>query len=181
MSTVNINFQVINTNDPASILIGDQSNWGVAKNKPAYLIITPPGSTQTITLTFGKHKLMPLTSVSLGLSCVSSNCDGQTYEDLDDGVWEFCLQSAFEGLNKKRYYLKDDQLRQEIAKIMVRLVDTQGFSFKRTQSTDDFAIIHNMLDTANYLIMEGRNVDAMKAYNEAVKLVEKYKHCKECI
>ena len=64
---------------------------------------------------------------------------------------------------------------------MVRLVDTQGFSFKRTQATDDFAIIHNMLDTANYLIMEGRNVDAMKAYNEAVKLVEKYKHCKNCI
>ena len=94
---------------------------------------------------------------------------------------EFCLQSSFEGINKKRFYLKDDQLRQQLAKLRIRLFDTQGLTFVRSKATDEISVIENMLSVANDLIIEGRNIDAMKAYNEAVRIVEKYKHCKDCI
>lgn len=180
--TVDINFQVLNTKDPATILIGDTSlNWGVAENQPAWLQITPPGHVQPINLNFTKHKLMILTSVSLGLSCVSADCGGQTYEDLPDGIWEFCLQSNFEGINKKRFHLKDDQLRQEIDKIRINLYDTQGFAFVRNQITDQLEVIEDILSASHSLIKKSRNNDAMKGYNEVSKLVEKLNKCKDCI
>lgn len=179
--TVDINFQVLNTKDPKSILIGDSSQWGIAENQPAYLLIKPPGATNTINLNFPKHRITILNSVALGLSCIHADCNGQSYEDLDDGVWEFCLQSSFEGLNKKRFYLKDDQLRQEIAKIRIALFDTQGFAFVESNTTKQLRLVEDMLSVANDLILEGRNRDAMKAYNEASKIVEKHKHCKDCI
>lgn len=179
--TIDINFQVLNTNDPSTILIADQSQWGVSENKPAYLIVTPPGSKNTINLNFPKERIMILTSIALGLSEACLDCTGQKYDDLDDGIWEFCLQSAFEGLNKKRFYLKDDQLRQQIAKIRIRLYDTQGLTFVRTKASDEIAIMENMLDVANDLTMEGRTKDAMKAYNEASKIAERYENCKNCM
>lgn len=179
--TIDINFQVLNTKDPSTILIGDTSlNWGVAENHPAWLQIIPPGYVQPISLSFTKHRIVPLTSISLGLSCVSADCGGQTYEDLPDGIWEFCLQSNFEGINKKRFYLKDDQLRQEIDKIRINLYDTQGFTFVRNQTTDQLEIIEGILSASHTLIRDGRNSDAMKGYNEASKLVEKLKKCKDC-
>ena len=177
--TVDINFQIYNTQDPKTIIIGDQSTWGVAENHPAYLQITPPGASTAIQINFVKKNLMHLTSVSLGLSC-SAVCEEQTYEDLPDGVWEFCLQSKFEGLNKKRYYLKNDQLRQEIDKIRIDLYDTQGFTYVKNQTTEQLEIIEFLMSASQALIKEGRNNDAMKAYNEVSKLVEKLKKCKNC-
>jgi hypothetical protein len=178
--TVDINFQIYNTQDPKTIIIGDQSTWGVAENHPAYLQVTPPGTSTATQINFVKKNLMHLTSISLGLSC-SAVCEEQNYEDLPDGVWEFCLQSKFEGLNKKRFFLKDDQLRQKIDKIRIGLYDTQGFTYVKNKTTEQLETIDFLISASQALIKEGRNSDAMKAYNEINKIVDKLKKCKDCI
>lgn len=176
--SVHVDFQVFNTYDPKTIIIGDYSNWGVAENQPAWLQITPPGSSVPLSISFTKHKIISLTSVNLGLSCVTQDCTDIDYEDLDDGIWEFCLQSSYEGLNKKRLYLKDDQLRQEIDKIRIRL----GFDYNNEAKLilQNLQRVEELLAVSHAYIRDGRVSDCMKGYNEANRLVEKYSKCKNC-
>ena len=167
--SIHIDFAVLNTNDPKFIWIADNSNWGVASTQPSYLSILIPGSSNWFNLSYVKKSLTVLNSVNLNLSCLAQ-CTDQKYEDLPDGIWEFCLKSGFEGIEKKRLYLKSDQLREKINRIRINLYDTQGFSFKKTEVTERLDIIEDLLETAKALISESRGNDAMRAYNEAVKL-----------
>jgi hypothetical protein len=177
--SVIIDFVILNTDDNKIICIGDKSQWGVAENLPAYLLVKVPGSDNFINLNFSKNRLVFLTSVNLGLSCVTESCSSeQDLQELPDGVWEFCLKSSYEGLDKKRYYLKTDSLRLEMDKIYIR----EGLEYnpeskvvKALEKTEWF------LQVANSLIREGNNIKAMKAFELAEKELEKQKNCKNCI
>ncbi len=175
--SVNIDFIVLNTVDPKTICIGDKSAWGIAETQPAYLLVYPPGSTTSINLSFVKHNLMFLTSDNLGLSCIEQ-CATQKLEDLDDGVWQFCLQSNYEGLNKSRYFLKTDSLRIEIDKLYIKEgieYNPESVIVKALEKTEW------LLNVAQAAMREGDKQKAMKAFNIACKTVEKYKDCKNCI
>lgn len=182
MSTpsIHIDFAVLNTNDPKFIWIADNSNWGVALTQPSYLSILIPGAVNWFNLSYVKKSLTTLNSVNLDLSCLTQ-CADQKYQDLPDGIWEFCLKSGYEGIEKKRIYLKSDQLRNKLNEIRINLYDTQGFSFKKTETTERLEIIEGLLETANALVSESRGNDAMKAYNEALRLTNTLIKCKDCI
>ena len=179
--SIKIDFTILPTKEPKEIVLLDTSQWGIAYNQPAYLSILPPGYTNYINHSFVKQTYTILNSSNLGMGCITGECNGGELEDLDDGIWEFCLKSAYEGINKKRFFLKDDQLRTEIDKIRIRLLDTQGFTFVRTQTTDQLEIIEDILAGAHSMLREGRNNDTMKGYNEASKLVDKLKQCRDCV
>ena len=179
--SIKIDFTILPTKEPKEIVLLDTSQWGIAYNQPAYLSILPPGYVNYINHSFSKQTYTILNSSNLGIGCITGECNGGELEDLDDGIWEFCLKSAYEGINKKRFFLKDDQLRTEIDKIRIRLLDTQGFTFIRTQTTDQLEIIEDILAGAHSMLREGRNNDTMKGYNEASKLVDKLKQCRDCI
>lgn len=174
--SVDIDFIVLNTTDDKMIGIGDKSHYGVAENLPAYLIVTPPGSKRHINLSFPKHNLMFLTSVNLGLSCVDA-CQEQKLQPLDDGVWEFCLKSGYQGLEKKRYYLKTDSLRLEMDKMYIK----EGIAYN-----EDSKVVRSLekaewlLNVAHAEMRQGNKPRAMKAFEIACKEVDKFKHCKNC-
>ena len=174
--SVIINFIIPPTEDPKVICIADGSNWGMAENQPAYLTVLPPGSTNYISLNFVKHSLTFLNSTNLGLSCITSDCSTeQNYEDLDDGIWEICLKSNYQGLDKKRFYLKTDSLRQEIDKIYIR----EGIDYDSSSKViEALSETEYLLNVAHAQIRRGDNVGAMRAFNMASKLVDKYKNCK---
>lgn len=175
--SVKINFIIGKEVDPKYIMIGDTSQWGVAENHPAYLTIVPPGSKKAISLNFQKHSLTFLTSVNLGLSNLEK-CQSQELEDLDDGIWEICLKSSFEGLDKKRYLLKTDSLRLEMDKLYIK----QGIPFKENNTVvKALKSAEWCLSVAEAEMRNGNRTQAMRAFEEACKEVEKYKNCKECI
>lgn len=163
--------------DPKRIFLADSSNWGVAQDLPSYLEVTPPGSTKKINLTFAKEKFTILNSVNLGLSCYTSGCNEQILVDLPDGVWEFCLSSSFENLNKKRYFLKDDTLRLDVDKIYIRL----GLDYDNSSDImKGLRRIEHFLIAAKVFIKRGDIVKAKRAYDEASKITERYLNCKDC-
>ena len=176
--TIHIDFTVLNTGDPKEILIGDKSSWGIADNQPAFFTAIPPGSSKGITLNFTKNSLFFLNSVNLGLSCVHADCTEQDYIDLSDGVWEFKLKSRYIGQEKIRFYLKDDILRTEIDKIRVK----QGFNYNPDSDTlKTLDKVEFLLSAAHSFIKEGDFSNSMRGYEEAKKLVNKLKSCKDCI
>lgn len=177
--SVKIDFVVLNTIDPFTIMIGDKSQWGVAKLKPAYLLIKPPGSDTFININFIKDNLMFLTSTNLGLSCITSDCSRDLgLQALPDGVWEFCLKSKYQGLDKKRYYLKTDSLRIEIDKIYIK----EGIEYNPNSTiVKSLEKTEWLINVAEAYIRKGDNIKAMKAYNMACEELEKQKNCKNCI
>lgn len=175
--SVKVDFIVGKEVEPKYIMIGDASQWGVAENLPAYISVIPPGSKKAITLTFKKHSLTYLTSVNLGLSCIEK-CEAQILEPLDDGVWEICLKSSYKNLDKKRYLLKTDSLRLEMDKLYIK----EGIPYKEGNITiESLCSAEWALKVADSEIRQGNISQAMKAYNEAVKQVNKFKNCKDCI
>jgi hypothetical protein len=168
----NIDFIVIPTLDPTSLIIGDTSNWGVAENQPAYLTITLPGSNEGVNVSFVKHQLNILNTSNLGMSDVGE------YLDLDDGIYEICLQSSYVDLLKKRYFLKDDVLRIEIDKLYIQA----GINYNPDSPLQkDLQRIEFLLRSSEAFIKEGDTTRAMRGYNEAQRLVNNYKQCKDCI
>lgn len=173
--SVIINFILPQTEDPKIICVADASNWGMAENQPAYLTVLPPGSVNYISLNFVKHSLTFLNSTNLGLSCITSDCSTeQAYEDLDDGIWEICLKSSYEGLDKKRFHLKTDSLRQDIDKIYIK----SGIDYHSSSKViEDLSETEYLLNVAHAQIRRGDKQTAIKAFKMASKLVDKYKNC----
>lgn len=171
------NFIISREVDPEQIMIADASSWGIAETQPAYLTILPPGSTRYINLNFLKHNMMFLTSVNLGLGCLTE-CEEQKLEALDDGVWEFCLKSNYEGIQKKRFFLKTDSLRIEMDKLYIK----EGIEYNPNSNVvKALAKAEWLLKVAESNLRNGNNIKAMQAFNLASKEVEKYKNCKDCI
>ena len=176
--SINIDFVVINTEDTKILLIGDKSQWGVAENQPAYIKLLPPGSTNWITTSFAKKKINIFDSINLGFDCLVESCEPQTPTDLMDGVWEICLQSSYEGIEKKRYFLKDDSLRLQLDELYIR----QGLDYDpHSDLIRDAEKVEFFLNVAKASIKKGDHVKAKRAYDEAVKTLEKYNDCKDCL
>lgn len=171
------NFIILNDVDPTTIGLADTSSWGINENQPAYITIIPPGSIKAISLNFIKHNIMFLTSVNLGISCLTY-CGEQKLQPLDDGVWEFCLKSNFEGIEKKRLYLKTDSLRIEMDKLYIK----EGIEYNPNSNVvKALAEAEWLLNVAEANIRDGNSNKAMQAFNLAVKEVKKYSNCKDCI
>ena len=105
---IEIDFNVLSPLDPKILVLCDNSNWLTAEDKPAYISITPPGSSKAITNIFSKHKVSTFNSTNLQLISFIS-CSEQGNLDLPDGVWKICLQSSYDKLEKTKYHLKTDR------------------------------------------------------------------------
>lgn len=175
--TVKVDFTIFTQVDPTIIAIGDKSRWGVAKNQPSNLLITPPGSKKAINHTFPKEKVHFLNATNLGLSCVKNDCSESEYEHLDDGIWEFCLQSAYQGLEKRRFFLKTDLIRIDLDKIYIKA----GVDYNpNSDIVKDLFDAEFWLKCAHAHLRRGDKSKTNRDYNEARKIVDKYINCTNC-
>jgi len=172
-----IDFEVIPTYNPKTLVVEDASDWLDADDMPAYISITPPGAKDAINHIFQKRKRNRFNSVNLNMSCLTE-CGEQTRLDLPDGIWTICLQSSYDGLNKKRYYLKTDRFRLELDKVYVRLngvYDSEDEPIRK-----DLRKLEFLLRTAEAFTRDGDFYKASRDFSEAQKLLEKHKECKNC-
>lgn len=173
-----IDFEVVPTFNPIHLIVDDVSNWSNAENLPSTISICPPGSTKSINHTFQKHKRNIFHSVNLSMQCLVE-CSEQDYQPLPDGIWTITVRSGYEGLEKIRYYLKTDQIRNTIDEVYIRT----GLEFDKNNERfrDDLSDIEFLLRTAEAFTRNGDWVKADRDFTQAQELLTKYKNCKNCI
>lgn len=167
MECIEIDFEVLNTNNPKSLIVGDTSpNWLTAEDKPAYLYITVPNSSKPKVFTFTKKDLNIFNSVNLGISFLSKDCSKSRYISLPDGVYTIELQTAFEDIKLKRYYLKTDTIEYEISKAIVDRI------LNKSQSNDCFFDTIKEVDkkiiVSKAFIKQGLITESIRYFNEAI-------------
>lgn len=167
MQCLHIDFDVLETNNPKKLMIGDTSSeWLHAEQKPAYLYITLPGSKREHIFTFDKKSITVYNSNNLGISKPKGDCKTSEYVDLPDGLYKIKLQSHFEEYFVEKYYLKTDIIEKEIAK---KVVDNA-----LNQSTNNESFINKVLDidwklrVAKAFTLDCNVNLTMRYYNEAV-------------
>lgn len=162
MGCIIIDFEVLETNNPKKILIGDSSVWEHAKDIEAYFYITLPGSSKKIEKVFNKNSIMTFNSKNLD-ECQEECCEKE-YKDLPDGVYKFKLQSGFEDIFKEKYYLKTDNLQKEIGRKLIKNYDKNDESFKEAMFN-----VWYLIEVSKSYMVEGDIPNTNKYYNEALK------------
>lgn len=175
---IKIDFQVLETHDPKFLLIGDTSMWEYAENKPAFVAITPPGSSKPYQFSFTKNSMNIFNSHNLGLSCFTNDCTDELYVDLNDGIYTICVKSHFEGIEKLRYYLKTDRFETELKKTIIK--NGLEYDEKDKEFRDTIYQIKWFLDTAKSWCSQGDFVKANRFFNKAKKMLTQYRDCKDC-
>jgi len=171
-----ISFQILNTNDPNTLLVADNSNWNNIENAPATLSIKIPGNKNYETFTFPKNKITWYNSQTLHLSCVE--CGEDSYEPLPDGIYHFLLEGTPNSYSAEREYLKTDTLRRSINKIWIQ----NGLEYDpASKLLKALMKIEFHLNRAKAFAHEGYYSQAQKSYDEAQKLTKANSGCKDCI
>ena len=177
VNKINIDFQVLNSGDPKILLIADFSDWAHVYNEPCVISITMPGAANSIKYNFVKNNINGFNSNTLGITC-STNCGDPDYLDLPDGIYEICLEASPNTFRKLKYYLKLDNTQLELDKQLVRL----GFDYdiKNKAYIEHLQTIDFLLTVASAATRLGEIPKAAGHFDEAVKLLERYKDCKNC-
>lgn len=175
---INIDFKILPTLDPKIIMVADNSDWFSAEDKQATISITPPGSTKAINNIFAKHKVNTYNSSNLGLECIEQ-CKEKEYAPLSDGIYKITLKSAYQGLEKTRYFLKTDVFLTEWFKEWINT----GLDYTDVKN----AIYDSLLDARKHLysaegfVLEGDFSKANREFTEAQKKFNKLRKCKDCL
>lgn len=180
IGTINVDFTIDSAGLNSEVIrVIDNSDWYSAEDKQATIFITPPGSSRAITHIFAKNKINTYNSVNLQLSCLSTDCTEQQYEPLSDGIWKVIVKSAYEGLEKTRYYLKTDQF---LISWYKEWINT-GLDYTDTKDTryDALNDSRKHLTSAEAYMLDGDFTKANREFQEAQKKFDALKKCKNCI
>lgn len=118
VQTYNIDFAILETNDPKKLVLVDQSNYLDAAEKPM-LFITPPGFTGHLEVPYKPNTLIVLNSDKIGLT---EACNYDYLADLPDGVWQITMAVCpYKELFAKKCYLKTTQLEAQYRDLLLKL------------------------------------------------------------
>lgn len=113
-----INFYIIESNDPKSIVIFDKSLYIDLPEKPL-LEVTLPGFTGSVQIPYLPNTLIVLNSDSLDLT---KECEYENYADLPDGVYQITMKFCpYETFYNKKCFLKTSNFYQEYQKLLLSL------------------------------------------------------------
>lgn len=178
LGKINIDFQVLESGDPNILMIADFSSWLHIENQPSVISITLPGSSIPVRHNFVKNNINGFNSNTLNITC-SYNCDNPDYVPLPDGIYEILLEASPNTFNQKRYYLKLDNTRLELDKQLVRL--GLDFDINSEERVNHIQLIDFLLLAASANTRLGDIPKASEHFTEALRLLEKYKDCKNCL
>lgn len=167
MRCISVDFKVLESKDPETLIVGDVSrDWYIAENKPAYLKITLPGSKRTKNFTFIKNQINVFNSITLGLNKFKGNCQEESYINLPDGVYKIELVTDFEGIKIEKFYLKTDLIKKNIAK---KIVDNYIKDKTETEALyNKISDIDKKIMVAESFTIDGYYKEANKFFTEAI-------------
>ncbi len=167
LDKIEIDFQIINTNDPKKLSIYDTSVWGAIENKVAAIEITIPGSEKPRRYTHLKNQISTFNTSNLSITEIG------VISDLPDGMYSIALIGANKNC-KHRKYLKMDKLRINLAKLYLKL------NFDSKGEKQVLLDIHSLIKSAELLTLIGEVDRAMIQYKDAVSKVNSIEKCKTC-
>lgn len=174
---VNVDFKILPILDAQIISVADNSDWGVAEDKQSTIYITIPGASTPIANIFAKHKINTYNSTNLQLSCLS-DCGEQSYISLPDGIYTIRLTSAYENLEKTRYYLKTDIFKIEWYKEWIG--GGLDYTDTKDQKYDALLDCRKHIVSAEAYTIEGDFTRASREFKEAQQKFNKLRKCKDC-
>lgn len=169
---------LVSSGDPKFLVVSDVSEYFYAQNSPAIIKVTTPGASTPVTHTLAKNALNVFNSHNLRLSCFHNNCDDQDYINLPDGIYCIEVLASPDTFRKKRYYLKTDNMRIEMAKIYVKVgIEYQPDNQEFMQWSAETEL---MLSVAESHAMLGNIGEAQRFFRQAETALKKYMDCKNC-
>lgn len=179
INTYSLDFYILDTNDPKSILLLDRSNYLFEPENPK-LFIVPPGYTGEINIEYPgiKNSIIEINSDSIGLT---ENCNiNEEFANLPDGVWQITMSVCpYEELYNKKCYLKTTQIECKLQDILLRFDDCGCLPDKEFKNL--IVDIDILLQSAKAEVSICNIENATKKYNQALKLlnqIEKKLNCK---
>jgi hypothetical protein len=168
---IKIDFNILPILDSKLIQVADGSDWYGAEDKQATILIFPPGSSKSINNVFAKHKINKYTSSNLQLGCED--------QDLSDGIWTITLKSAYEGLEKTRYFLKTDRFKIEWYKEWINT----GLDYTDTKDAryDKLVDCNKHIISAEACTLDGNFTMANSEFQEAQKKFNRIRKCQYTI
>lgn len=170
---INIDFQVLKTNDPKVLLIADTSDWKHIEDKTSVINIIMPGGKIASEKYFKKRSVNIFNSSILGFT--PKACSVDELKDLPDGIYTIELLGSPSTFNKKRYYLKTDRLQLEVDSLYVSLGITLDASNKGKR--DLLYNVDLLIKAAEASTRLGDISKASMYFSEAREMLDYYKNC----
>lgn len=163
-----IDFEVLNTGNPQTLIVCDTSEYGQVYNKAAIIEIVLP-SGDKVTHYVSKNNNNVFNSSNLYLSNV-----GQ-YINLPDGLYTISIKASPDTFNKTRTYLKTDSLELNIAEAF----SSVGMDIKE-ELLNYLIKVEFFIKAAKAAVRLGQNKKAISYYNLAKSLHDEYINCSSC-
>lgn len=178
LDKINIDFQVLDTNDPRVILIADNSIWGHIEDKPTIIEITVAGESSPKVHYFKQKQLNSINSYHLGLSC-PNECGEMEFTDIPDGIYTITVKGSPDKYFKTRKYLRTVLTRLELDKLYINL---NLFCKEKNMDLYNLLIdIDLMLKSAEANVRHDNIAKAQELFFKAQALIQKAKGCKSCV
>ncbi len=171
IENINIDFEVIRTGNPNTLIICDTSTWAHIKDASAIIEICLP-TNKIITHSHIKEKNSVFNSSNLYLS--STN----TYTPLPDGLYTITIKGSPDTFQKKRTYIRTEKLRLETAEIYLsygRNPNDIPEEVKKLSQDIDF-----LIDASEAAVRRDEKKQAIAFYKEAQRIFDDYNDCKNC-
>lgn len=174
LDRIHLDFQIIPTGDPKTLVVMDVSTWGVIEDKPAIIEIIPPGSSKKKVYNFVKGKSNVFNSSNLLMSSVG------THADLNDGIYSITVTGSPDTYCKQRYYLKTDKFQLELDKLYMSLGIYSNGDKEVDSKRAALLNIDSLIKTADSFVRAGRVVEGIQYFKRAYKKLKSINNCKDC-
>ena len=174
MNNIHLDFEVIITNNPKTLRIADQSEWGILADRPAIIEIVPPEDENKYVYYLGKNQLNVFNSKTLGINPGRGN----DFENLKDGIYDITIKGSPSSYSFNRKYLKTDLIRLNIDKIWAR--STVLCDHEDDDVIDKIKEIEFLLAAAEANMRLGNFENVKQLYEKASKLIYVLNNCENC-
>lgn len=179
ISSYIIDFLILESNDPKTIVILDRSVYLQNPEKPE-LIITLPGYTGHITVPYNVENITVLDSDSLKLT---EPCEYDVLSDLPDGVWHIRQQICpSDEMFTSKCYLKSTSL-EEMFNLLLLSIDQRCFAcMDKDVLNKSIMEIEILIKCAKLETSRCNSQQGIEKYNAAFKKLQKLKRLlNDCI
>lgn len=160
---IDIDFHISSTLE--LLKVSDMSLWALIVDKPAVIEITTPGESKPIKEYFDKKMVNTFSSISLDISC------GENRINLPDGIYKVTLIGSPSKYKKTRYYLKTDNLQNDLDEIYIRSLEEDRTLSREIQ--DSMTYIEFLVKGAEAYLRRMMKEEASVVFETAMKQVER--------